>query len=194
MGKVLSVNEKDMNFLENIDVELERAIKFLEDEYSSLHTGRANTALVEDIQVESYGSKDPLKSVASISITEPRLINIQPWDKSVLAEIEKAVRESGLNLSPVNTGELVRVTLPELTEERRKQFVKVAKDKAEEAKVSIRGKRHDILDKIKKAKSSGELSEDIASSQEKGLQNKIDEYNKKIEDISARKEKDLLEG
>lgn len=183
-----------MNFLENIDTELEKAIRFLEEEYSSLHTGRASSSLVEDIQVESYGSKVPLKTIASISVPEPRLINVQPWDKSVLSEIEKRVRESGLNLSPVNNGEMVRITLPELTEERRKEFVKVAKNKAEEAKVSIRNQRRDVLDKIKKAKSSGELSEDIAASQEKGLQSKVDEYNKKIEDISARKEKDLLEG
>lgn len=183
-----------MNFLENLDAELEKVINFLEDEYSSLHTGRASSSLVEDIQVDSYGSKMPIKSVASISVPEPKLINIQPWDKSVLSEIEKGIRESGLNLSPVNTGEIVRVTLPELTEERRKEFVKVAKEKAEEARVSVRNQRHEVLDKIKKAKSSSELSEDLASSQEKGLQNKIDEYNKKIDNIYSKKEKDLLEG
>lgn len=183
-----------MNFLENIDQELDKVIKFLENEYTSLHTGRASTGLVEDIDIEAYGTKTPLKGMASISILDSKTINVQPWDKSVLSFVEKGVRESGLNLSLVNTGELVRVIIPELTAERRAEFVKIAKDKAEEAKVSVRNQRHETIEKIKKAKTSGEISEDEAEMQEKELQKKIDIYNKKLEEVFANKEKDLLEG
>lgn len=181
-----------MENLNNTKQALDKAVKFLEEEYTALHTGRANPSLIEDIMVESYGAKTPLKGVASISVTDSKTINVQPWDKAVLAEIEKAVRESGLNISAVNTGEVVRVTLPALTEERRKEFVKIAKDKAEEAKVSIRNHRHEVLASIKKAKNGSEISEDEAGRKEKELQVKVDEYNKKIDNIFVNKEKDLL--
>lgn len=183
-----------MNFLEGIDQELDRVIKFLENEYTSLHTGRASTGLIEDIDVEAYGAKTPLKGMANISVLDSKTINVQPWDKGVLSFIEKGVRESGLNLSIVNTGELVRVIIPELTADRRTEFVRIAKEKAEEARVSVRNQRHETIEKIKKAKTNGEISEDEAVGQEKELQKKVEIYNKKIDEVFANKEKDLLEG
>lgn len=183
-----------MNYLENIDSELEKVIKFLENEYTSLHTGRASTGLIEDIDIEAYGAKTPLKGMANISVLDSKTINVQPWDKGVLSFIEKGVRESGLNLSIVNTGELVRVIIPELTADRRTEFVRIAKEKAEEARVSVRNQRHETIEKIKKAKTNREISEDEASSQEKELQKKVEIYNKKIDEVFLNKEKDLLEG
>lgn len=182
-----------MSIIDEIQPDLEKAIKFLNDEYNSLHTGRASASLVEDITVDAYGAKTPLKGLANISIPDSKTINLQAWDKSVLTDIEKAIRESGLNLSPVNTGELIRIIIPELTEERRKSFVKVAREKAEEAKISIRNKRHEALEATRKAKTSGEISEDDVDIVEKNLQKKIEEYNSRVEEILAKKEKDLLE-
>lgn len=176
----------------DIEQDLAKTIKFLEDELASLHTGRASSSLVEDISVEAYGTETPLKGLANISTPDPKTINLQPWDKSALSSIEKAIRESNLNLSAVNTGELIRVTLPELTQERRQEFVKIAREKAEEARVSIRNHRHEMLEKIKRAKGEKEISEDEAEAKEKDLQKKIDEYNKKVDEILSRKEKGLL--
>jgi len=194
LRKIIIAKTVNMNFLEGIDQELDRVIKFLENEYTSLHTGRASTGLIEDIDVEAYGAKTPLKGIANISVLDSKTINVQPWDKGVISFIEKGVRESGLNLSVVNTGELVRVIIPELTAERRTEFVRIAKDKAEEARVSVRNQRHETIEKIKKAKTNGEMSEDEVSSQEKELQKKVEIYNKKIDEVFLSKEKDLLEG
>ncbi len=170
----------------------QKTIEILEEELGTIHTGRASVSLVDDIMVDVYGAKNPIKAVATITIPEPRSILIQPWDKSNLAQIETAIRDSDLKLNPVNTGENLRINLPELTEERRKEFVKIARDKAENARISVRNVRGDVLNQIKKSKTDSQIGEDDMYRGEEDLQKIVDKYNKKIEEILANKESDLL--
>jgi len=169
-----------------------KAVDNFEQELATIHTGRASASLVEDILVDVYGTKNPIKAVATISIPEPRSILVQPWDKSNISQIETAIRESELKVNPTNTGENIRINLPELTEDRRKEFVKMAKEKAESARVSIRNIRGDVWNAIKKAKTDGEIGEDDMYSKEDELQKMVDKYNKKIEDTFTQKESELL--
>jgi len=179
--------------LSNLKNDLEKTISFLIDELSSLHTGRASGALIDGVEVESYGSKMPIKQVANISVTSPKTIQIQPWDKSNLQAIEKAVRESDLNVSPINNGENIIINLPELTQDRRQEFIRIAREKAEVARVGVRNHRRDALEALKKEKNEGSASEDEAFNREKEVQKIIDGYNKKIDEILQKKEKELLE-
>jgi ribosome recycling factor len=169
-----------------------KAVEFLEAELSNIHTGRASANLVDSILVDAYGSKQAIKQIANISIPEPRQILIQPWDKVMVGSIETAIRESNLGFSPVNTGDMVRVTIPELTEDRRKEFIKQAKEKAEEARVSIRTARSETWNAIKKAKTDGEIGEDEMYRGEHRIQEEVDKYNKQIEELLDVKEKELL--
>jgi len=171
----------------------EKALSFLDDEFSTIHTGRASVSLVDSIAVEVYGSKQLIKQVASITIPEPKQILIQPWDRSLVGLIEKAIRESELGFGPVNTGDSIRINIPELTEERRKEFVKIAKEKAEEAKISVRNARSEAWNAIKKAKNDGDISEDEMYKGEEKIQAMVDKINAKIEETLAQKEKELLE-
>lgn len=172
---------------------LDKTVEFLIGEISTIHTGRASASLVDGIDLEVYGSKMPLKQVANISVTDSKSISIQPWDKSNLPFIEKAIRESDLGLSPVNDGNVIRLNIPELTQERRKEYVKVAKEKAEDARVSVRNLRRDFLEFYKKQKNEGVISENDLFAKEKEVQSIVDEYNKKVDEIIAQKEKELLE-
>jgi ribosome recycling factor len=180
-------------YVKELTPKLDKSVEFLEDELNNIHTGRANVSLVDDILVNVYGTKQPLKSVANINIPEARQILIQPWDKGVVSQIEAAVREAGLGFNPINTGDVIRINLPELTQERRREFVKLAKEKTEEARVGIRTSRGEIWNTIKKAKNEGEISEDDMYHNEAEIQKLVDTYNKKVEDIFAKKEKELLE-
>jgi ribosome recycling factor len=150
-------------------------------------------SLVEDILVDVYGTKQPLKAVANITIPEARQILIQPWDKGAVSQIESALRDSSMGFNPINTGDVVRVNLPELTEERRREFVKIAKEKTEEARVGIRTARGEVWNAIKKAKADGEISEDDMYRGEADIQKLVDTYNSKVESILMAKEKELLE-
>jgi len=167
---------------------MDNAIKFLHEEYSKFQTGRASAALVDSIMVDSFGSKMPLKGLASISIPESNQIAIQPWDRGQLAGIEKAIRESSLGLNPSNDGMMIRIILPPLTEERRKDLVKLVHKYAEDARVSIRNARHEGLHKLKGL----ELSEDEMKGWENKIQKVVDEHNKKVEEDSKHKEKDVM--
>ncbi len=178
--------------IKGAEPKFQKAIEILEEELAALHTGRASVSLVDDIQVDVYGAKNPIKAVATITIPEPRSILIQPWDQANLSRIESAIRESDLKLNPVNTGENLRINLPELTEERRKEFVKIAHEKAENARIAVRNIRGDILNHIKKAKSDGAIGEDDMYYGENELQKVVDKYNAQIEEILSGKEKDLL--
>lgn len=180
-------------YVKELAPKLDKSVEFLESELSNIHTGRASVSLVDEVMVDAYGSKQPLKAVANITIPEARQILIQPWDRGVVSQVESAIRDSGLGLNPVNTGEVIRVNLPELTEERRREFVKIAKEKAEEARVGIRTARGDVWNAIKKAKTDGDISEDDMYHGEAEIQKLVDTYNKKVEDILATKEKELLE-
>jgi ribosome recycling factor len=170
----------------------DKTIDFFKEELGKFRTGRASTSLVEGLTVDYYGSKSPLKQVASITIPEPRTIMISPWDKDSLVSIEKAVRESDLGLNPINDGIAVRINIPDLTEERRKELVKALNSKAEEARVSVRKIREEAWDRIQDAEKEGKIGEDDKFSGKDKLQKVVDEYNDKIEEIRKKKEEEIM--
>ncbi len=172
--------------------EFGKILVHLQEEFSRLQVGRANASLVEKVIVNLYGVSQPLKAVAGISIPDSRSIVIQPWDKSALGPIEKGITEAGLGLNPVNDGIVVRIIIPSLTEERRKELTKHVKQLAEQARISVRNIRQDINNGLKQLKSSGEATEDDLRIAEKKLQEKVDDVNKKIDDFSDSKEKDVM--
>lgn len=172
--------------------DLEKAIEYFRNELGKIRTGRANPALVENLLVDYYGAKTPLLQIASINTPEPRLIVIQPWDKGALVAIESAIRESDLNLNPNNDGTLVRINIPMLTEERRKEMVKVLNQKAEEGRIGIRNVREEIWKEIQDAEKKGEMSEDDKFKGKEKLQEIVDEYNKKIEEIRTKKDAEIM--
>lgn len=178
--------------IENKKTEIENSIEHFKEELNQLRTGRASTALVENISVDYYGAKSPMKQVASITIPEPRTIVISPWDKSTLASIESAIRESQLNLNPNNDGNVIRVNIPQLTEDRRKELVKVLNQKAEEARIAIRKHREDVWEEIQEMEKSGKIGEDDKFSGKDKLQKVVDEYNSVIEDIRKKKEEEIM--
>jgi len=169
-----------------------KALDHLRLQLNTVHTGRANPSLVENIEVESYGSKMAIKAVASISALDNRTLQIQPWDKGNLAAIEKAIRDSNLGLDPVNDGVVVRVSLPEMTEERRTELAKVVKQLGEEAKVSIRNTRGDEHHLLKEQKEKSEITEDDFYAGEKQLQEKVDKYNEQVDSLIEAKEKEIM--
>lgn len=172
--------------------ESEKAISHLEDEFATLQVGRASSNLVENLLVESYGSTQPVKALASISIPDAKTIQIQPWDKSLLGAIEKGIRNSDLNLNPVNNGLSIILSIPPLTEERRRDLVKVVGQMAEDAKISIRNARHDAMGKMKKMEHDGDLTEDDRKRGEKQIQEKTDELNNKVADLAKKKEESIM--
>ena len=167
--------------LNNCESRMNKCISSLEGEYLSMRTGKASTALFDKIKVDYYGSETPLNQVASISSPEARLIVIQPWDKSVLPAIEKAIQKSELGLNPNNDGKLIRVSFPPLTQERRKELAKSAKASAEGARVAIRNVRRDAMEELKKLQKNGDISED----QQKDGENKIQKMTDKAIDQVA---------
>lgn len=181
------------NYIKELEPKLDKAINYLVEELASIHTGRASTSLVDNIMVDVYGSKQEIKQLASIMIPEARQIAIQPWDRTVVSAIEKAIRDSDMGFNPVNTGDMIRINIPELTQERRQEFVKVAKEKAEETRVAVRNNRQDSINAIKKAKNDGQIGEDEMYRGEAEVQKVVDRYNKKIEEILSTKEKELTE-
>lgn len=178
--------------IENKKTELEKSVEHFKEELNQLRTGRAATALVENIMVDYYGAKSPLKQVASITIPEPRTIAISPWDKGALVNIESAIRESQLNLNPNNDGSIIRINIPQLTEERRKELVKVLNQKAEEARISVRKHREEVWEEIQNMEKEGAIGEDDKFAGKDKLQEVVDEYNGKIESIREAKEKEIL--
>ena len=172
---------------------MQKALDFLQDEFSTVHTGRANVSMVDSLMVDAYGSKQNIKQVASITVPEPRQILIQPWDKSLSGNIEKAIRDSDLGFNPINTGDSIRINIPELNEERRKEFVKLVREKAEEARISVRNTRSEALNSIKKSKNDGEIGEDEMYRNEERIQQEVGKINQKIDEMLDKKEKELLE-
>lgn len=179
--------------IRDLKPKLDSTVDFLSSELSNIHTGRATVSLVDSIMVDAYGSKQSIKQIANISIPEPRQILIQPWDRSITGQIEAAIRDSNLGFGPVNTGDMIRVNIPELTEERRKEFIKIIKEKAEEARVSIRNVRAEAWNTVKKAKTDGEIGEDDMYRGENMIQAEVDKYNQKVENLLEAKEKELME-
>ncbi|QQS61312.1 MAG: ribosome recycling factor [Candidatus Moraniibacteriota bacterium] len=172
--------------------ECEGVIVFAREEFAKIRTGRANASLVQDLRVDAYGSLTPLNQLATISVPEPRTIAISPWDKQVLASIEKAVRNSDVGITPLNDGNTIRLILPTLNEETRKDLVKKVNVKAEEARIRVRTIRENYLRGVDSKEESGEISEDEKFSQRKDIQKYVDEYNQKIESIRSEKEKEVM--
>jgi len=183
--------------LENIKKQsaekMEKAIQVLKKDLASLRAGRATPALLEKVTVSYYGSEMPVNQLASISAPEPRLLVIQPWDKSVLAEIERAILKSELGLTPTNDGNVIRIAIPPLTEERRAELVKVVKKSGEESKVAIRNIRRDANEEIKKMGKNGEISEDDVRRGQDEIQKLTDRYIRKVDEVIAAKEKEIME-
>lgn len=171
---------------------LEKTIEHMKQEIASLRTGRATSALVEDLEVEQYGSKMPLKGVAAISTPDARQIVIQPWDKSVLPAIEKAIQSSSLGLNPIADRDVIRLSIPPLNEERRKELVKMLGQHLERARIQVRKERDEALKSIDHLERDKKISEDEKFRQAKDIQKIIDDINKKIEEIAAAKEKEIM--
>ncbi|MBR0575485.1 ribosome recycling factor [Proteiniclasticum sp. BAD-10] len=174
----------------HLEEKMSKSIKNLEAELATLKAGRANPTMLDRIEVEYYGSMVPISQVGSISAPEPRILMITPWEKSALKAIEKAINTSDLNINPNNDGSVIRLIIPELTEETRKNLVKVVNKKGEEAKIAIRNVRRDTIDKIKAMKK--ELSEDEIKKGEEDVQKKVDEYIKRVDKIVTDKEKEIM--
>ena len=172
---------------------MEKGVERFKEEINKLRTGRANPAMVENLNVDYYGAKSPLKQVASINVPEPRLIVIQPWDKDNLVNIEKAINEAQLGLNPVNDGQVVRIAIPPLNEERRTELVRTLGKYAEDAKVIVRKAREEAWDEIQELVKNGKLAEDDKFRGKDMLQERVDEYNGKIEEIREKKEKEIME-
>jgi ribosome recycling factor len=170
-----------------------KSVAALEEEFGALRTGRASAAMFDRVKVEYYGTPTPLSQVASISVPESRLVVIQPWDKALLGPIEKAIQSSELSLNPNNDGKLIRINIPPLTEERRKEIVKLAKNVAEQARVAVRNIRRDANDELKKQEKAGDISEDDLKRGEDAIQKLTDQYVEKINAALASKETEILE-
>jgi ribosome recycling factor len=172
---------------------MKKTVSNLKDGFGSLRTGRASAALFDKIRVDAYGEKSPLNQVANISIPEARLIVIQPWDKALIGEIEKVIRTSELSLNPSNDGKVIRISIPPLTEERRKELVKLAKTQAEQSRVAVRNIRRDGNEEIKKLLKDGDITEDEESKHTDELQKVTDSYITKINQVLEEKEKEIME-
>lgn len=169
-----------------------KAMDHLKDEYAKLQIGRASAGLVEPLIVNVYGSMQPLKGIASISVPDARTLQIQPWDKSTLPAIEKAIQDSDLNLNPTNNGAAVILNIPPLTEERRRDLVKVVNRLAEEAKISVRNARHDAMATFKRMEHEGDMTEDDRNRSEKQMQEAVDQANKEIAELAKKKEESIM--
>ncbi len=169
------------------------ALEALKKDFAAVRTGRASLGLLEGITVDYYGTMTPLQQLASLSVPESRQIAIQPWEQRIIPEIEKAIMKSDLGLTPMNDGKTIRINIPVLTEERRKQLVKVVKKRAEEAKVAIRNIRRDSNEELKKLEKEQHISEDEVKKEQEEIQKVTDSFIKKVDEILAHKEKEIME-
>ena len=190
--------EKHITMQEDIDLIIEvaeehmqKSLEHLERELSKIRAGKANPKILDGVLVDYYGSQTPLNQVASISTPDPRTIAIQPWEKAMIAPIEKAIMAANLGLNPDNNGETIRINIPPLTEERRKDLVKQVKKEGEEARIGIRSARRHSIEELKKLKNNG-LSEDLEKDAEEEVQKLTDKYTKMVNDILAKKEEDIM--
>lgn len=181
------------NLIEETKDRMAKSLQSLRRELASIRAGRANASLLDRISVDYYGAPTPVNQLAGISIPEARLLVIQPYDKSVIGDIEKAILKSDLGLTPANDGNVIRLAVPALTEERRKELVKLVKKEAEEGKISIRNIRRDANDSLKKLEKNGEITEDDQRGYSDDIQKMTDDHIRKIDDIAKEKEEEILE-
>lgn len=182
----------DVNhYLKPAEEKMELAVEFLDEALAHIRAGKANPKILDGIRVEYYGSTVPIGNVANVSVPDARTITITPWEKAMFKEIERAIINSELGITPENNGEIIRISIPPLTEERRKNLVKQSKAEAEQAKISVRNARRDAIEGLKKAQKEG-MPEDVAKDAETKMQKIHDQFMKKIEDVFALKEKEIL--
>ncbi|RME37738.1 MAG: ribosome recycling factor [Deltaproteobacteria bacterium] len=172
---------------------MEKAIEALKRDLGKVRTGRASLSLLDDVRVDYYGTPTPLNQVGTLAVPEPRLITIQPWEKNLIPEIEKAIMKADLGLNPSSDGQIVRIAIPALTEERRKEMVKVVKRMGEDCKIAVRNARRDANDALKKLLKDKEITEDDQKRGEKDIQDLTDSYVKKVDEILEAKEKEVME-
>jgi len=186
MGMIDDVHKDLLNSMTKAHDALKRQL-------ATLRAGRASASLLDGIKVDYYGTHTPLAQMAHVNVPEPRLITVKPWDKSQVKAVEKAIRESDLGLNPQADNDLIRIPLPPLTEERRKEFVKIAKKHGEECKVAIRKARHEALDMLSQIEADGEASADEVDRAKKKTEEAVHEFSKQIDGTVAHKEKDIME-
>ena len=179
--------------IKDLSVSITKAHEALKRDLSKLRTGRATSAMLDNIRVDYYGVPTPLNQMANVNVPEPRLLTVKPWDKSVMKSVEKAIRDADLGFNPQMDGDLIRIPIPPLNEERRKELVKIARKNGEECKVAIRKVRHDALDMLSEYEKDGELSADDVDRGKKKVEETVAEGVKQIEAILTHKEKDILE-
>ena len=172
---------------------MEKSVAALKEEYAGLRTGRANAGLLDPVQVEAYGSTSPLNAVAAISVPEPRMISVSVWDKGMVVAVEKAIRAAGLGLNPIVDGQTLRIPVPPLTEERRKDLVKLASKYAEQQKIAVRNVRRDANDDLKKAEKATEISQDEQKKMETEVQKDTDAAIKRIDETLKAKEVEIMQ-
>lgn len=183
----------DAPIKQKLTTQMDQAVEHLKRDLAGLRTGRASVALLDGVRIDYYGTMTPLKQVSNISTPEARLITIQPWEPSQIKEIEKALANSGLGLNPSNDGKMIRVPLPQLTEERRKELAKVCKKHGEETKVQIRGFRRDANEELKKLQKDAKLTEDELRKAEQDTQKLTEQYGQRIDDIIKKKDQEIME-
>ena len=172
---------------------MDKSVAALKDDFAGLRTGRANAGLLDPVQVEAYGSTSPLTAVAAISVPEPRMITVNVWDKGMVVSVEKAIRNANLGLNPIVDGQTLRIPVPPLTEERRKDLVKLAGKYAEQQKISVRNVRRDANDDLKKAEKAGEISQDEQKKMETEVQKDTDAAIKRIDETLKTKEQEIMQ-
>lgn len=182
-----------MDLIHQTEQKMQKSLAALEEEFNTLRTGRASAALFDRVRVEYYGNPTPLNQVSTISVPESRLVVIQPWDKSIIGDIEKAILKSELSLNPSNDGKVIRINIPPLTEERRKEFVKLARSMAEQTRVALRNVRRDANDSLKRGEKDGDYSEDERKRLEDGIQKLTDRFVEDVNTLVEQKEKEILE-
>ena len=179
--------------MQNAENKMSKAIAALQSDFSAIRAGRANPAILDKVTVEYYGVATPIQQVGTVAVPEPRTITIQPWDASILGEIEKAILKSDVGINPNNDGKMIRLNFPPLTEERRKELVKGISKRGEEAKVAVRNIRRDALEGFKKQKKDGEITEDDLKNLETKIQKLTDKFVAEIDTVVGAKEKEILE-
>ncbi len=178
--------------VKKFDEKMQKTIEVVKGNFGAVRAGRANAAVLDRISVDYYGSPTPLSQVAAISSPDPRSLVVQPWDGSLLTEIEKAIQMSDLGINPQNDGKIIRLSFPQLTEERRKELTKQVKKYGEDGKVALRNVRRDAMDDIKNMKKNNEITEDDQKQMEKELQDLTDKRCKEVDELTSAKEKELL--
>jgi len=181
------------DILKTAEHKMTRAVEILSTDLQSVRTGRASPALLDRIQVDYYGSPTPINGVANISAPDPRMVLVQPWDRGMLGAIEKAILKSDLGINPTNDGQVIRLVLPQLTEERRKELVKQVHHRAEDARVAVRNCRRDALDHLRKAEKDGGVSKEDETRAQDRLQKLTDQFVKRVDEVSRKKETEVME-